>query len=68
MKLSPGKCTAFQIISTKDSWYMIEPKLTLNSGESIPPAHAAKRITYLGTEILPWKGLDTISRKSFAQY
>jgi hypothetical protein len=37
---------------------MAEPHLTLHNGQNIPPAHAAKRITYLGTEILPWRGLD----------
>jgi len=58
MKLSPEKCTAFHIIFTKDSWYMSEPLLTLNNGKCIPPAHAARKITYLGAEILPWKGLD----------
>jgi len=38
---------------------MSEPILKLNSGECIPPAHAAKKITYLGVEILPWKGIDS---------
>jgi hypothetical protein len=65
MKLSPGKCMTFHIISTKDSWYMSEPILTLKSGECIPPAHAARKITYLSAEIWPWKGLDSNTEDKF---
>jgi hypothetical protein len=59
MKLAPRKCTAFQIFKTRDTWYMAESQIKLNNGRVIPTADAIKRIPYLGTEILPWKGLDT---------
>jgi hypothetical protein len=66
MQLSSAKCTAFQIISTKSSWYMTEPQLTLHNGENISPAHAAKRITYLGAGIRDWT--TTISKKNSVQH
>jgi len=58
MQLAPEKCIAFQIVKTGDTWYIKEPKLKLNNGRVIPTADATTRIPYLGTEILPWKGLD----------
>jgi len=44
---------------------MSEPILTLKSGECIPPAHAARKITYLSAEIWPWKGLDSNTEDKF---
>jgi hypothetical protein len=32
--------------------------MELKSGEYIPPARADCKLIYLGTEILPWKGID----------
>jgi hypothetical protein len=59
MKLAPEKCIVFQIVKTRDTWYMTDPQIKLNNGGIIPTADAIKRIPYLGTEILPWMGLNT---------
>ncbi|XP_039303390.1 uncharacterized protein LOC120357295 [Solenopsis invicta] len=58
MRISATKCAAFQIIKTKDSWYLADPGLTLISGDGIPYADAGTTLKYLGVRISPWAGID----------
>jgi hypothetical protein len=57
MKISAAKCAAFQIVPTKDAWYIENPSLATNAGDQIPHANANTCIRYLGGKISPWKGL-----------
>ena len=58
MELSVGKCAAFEVVPTKDSWYLRDPELVLPSGERIPYASADTILVYLGGKISPWEGID----------
>ena len=58
MSISAGKCAAFQIRTTRDSWYLADPELTLISGDGIPYADAGTTLKYLGVRISPWAGID----------
>jgi hypothetical protein len=57
MKISAQKCTAFQIHTTKDSWYIADQTLHNSEGDKIPYGDANTYIKYLGGKISPWKGL-----------
>jgi hypothetical protein len=57
MTISAPKCAAFQIIPTRDTWYIANPSLTTSTGDQIPHANADTSIRYLGGKISPWKGL-----------
>jgi hypothetical protein len=57
MMISAPKCAAFQIIPTRDTWYIADPSLTTSTGDQIPHANADTCIRYLGGKISPWKGL-----------
>jgi hypothetical protein len=56
MEISASKCSSFQIIPTKDSWYLENAQLRLRNGEAIP-ACTAYSITYLGGRVSPWFGI-----------
>lgn len=58
MRIAAAKSAAFRIITTKDSWYLADPGLTLSSGECIPYADAGTALKYLGMKISPWAGID----------
>lgn len=58
MKISAAKCATFRIATTRDSWYIADPCLALESGESIPYADADTALKYLGVRISPWAGVD----------
>ncbi|KAG7196443.1 hypothetical protein KM043_018829, partial [Ampulex compressa] len=58
MAISAPKCASFQVVPTKDSYYIKDPGLRLNGGESVPFANAETRLTYLGINITPWIGID----------
>jgi hypothetical protein len=57
IKISAQKCTAFQIHTTKDSWYIADPTLHTSEGDKIPYADANTYIKYLGGNISPRKSL-----------
>lgn len=59
MAISAAKCATFQIRSTKDSWYLADPALTLTGGEAVPYTEAGMAIKYLGVVKSPWAGVDT---------
>lgn len=56
MSLSASKCSTFQIITTKDSWYIKEPNICIND-HKIPAVDPEEIFTYLGAKFGPWKGL-----------
>ncbi|XP_077277357.1 uncharacterized protein LOC143905679 [Temnothorax americanus] len=56
MALSIGKCVAFGIVATKDSWYMVNPEINSN-GEKIAYCGPAQSMQYLGIQAeLPFQG------------
>jgi hypothetical protein len=57
MRIAAIKSTSFQIKPTKESWYIIETHLQLNSGETIPASEANNTLCYLGGNISPWYGI-----------
>jgi hypothetical protein len=58
MRIAAGKCATFSITTTRDSWYVSNPGLTLDSGETIPFSSAESTLLYLGGHISPWSGLQ----------
>jgi hypothetical protein len=57
MKIAANKSASFHVVTTRDSWYLTDPKLTLNTGEKIPSSTADTTLRYLGGNISPWAGL-----------
>jgi hypothetical protein len=57
MKIAAHKCASFRIITTRDCWYLANPKLGLSTGEEIPTSTADTTLKYLGGNISPWDGL-----------
>ena len=57
MKIAASKCRTFRVIRTKDSWYLADPGLSLDSGEVIPVAGAGAHLVYLGCKVSPWAGV-----------
>ncbi|XP_076660219.1 uncharacterized protein LOC143363537 [Halictus rubicundus] len=57
MRISAPKCTAFQIVPMKGSFYLKDPELRFQGGECIPFANAETRIRYLGISFTPWSGI-----------
>jgi hypothetical protein len=47
IKIAASKCTLFQNIPTKDSWYMADHKLRLITGNPIPLSPADGALRYL---------------------
>jgi hypothetical protein len=45
MEISASKCSSFQIIPTKDSWYLENAQLCLRNGDAIPACTADDSIT-----------------------
>ncbi|CAH2020299.1 unnamed protein product [Acanthoscelides obtectus] len=59
MKIAANKCRTFRVNRTKDSWYLTDPGLELDSGEVIPVAGAGDHLVYLGCKLSPWVGVTT---------
>jgi hypothetical protein len=57
MNIAANKSASFRIVTTRDSWYLADPKLSLNTGEIIPSSTADTTLRYLGGIISPWSGL-----------
>jgi len=57
MRIAAEKCASFEIRPTKDSWYIINPDLSLTNGDKIPNSAADSSLSYLGGHISPWSGL-----------
>ncbi|XP_071581965.1 uncharacterized protein [Temnothorax nylanderi] len=49
MALSIGKCVAFGIVTTKDSWYTVDPEIYSN-GEKVAYCGPAQSMQYLGIQ------------------
>lgn len=58
MNISIDKCATFQIITSKDSWYIADPQLCVNN-QKIKYLGPDTPITYLGMKISPWEGVIT---------
>lgn len=58
MSISAPKCTAFQVVPTKGSYFVKDPGLFFSGGERVPYASAETRIRYLGISFTPWTGID----------
>jgi hypothetical protein len=65
--ISAPKCAVFQIIPTKNSWYIADPSLTTETGDQIPHVNADTCIRYLAIgsprgKVLPWRDWKRTSR------
>ena len=58
MRIAAEKCASFEIRPTKDSWYIVNPDLSLANGDKIPNSAADSTLCYLGGHISPWSGLQ----------
>jgi hypothetical protein len=58
MQIAADKCASFEIRLTKDSWYLTDPYLFLQSGEKIPASTANSSLRYLGGHVSPRSGLQ----------
>jgi hypothetical protein len=58
MHVAATKCTSFEIKTTKDSWYVVDPDLHLSDDTHIPSSTAGSTLTYLGGLISPWNGIQ----------
>jgi len=58
MRIAAEKCASFEIKRNKDSWYIANPDLRPQSGETIPTSAADSCLCYLGGHISPWSGLQ----------
>jgi len=58
MRIAAEKCASFEIKTTKDSWYIASPDLSLTNGDKIPSSAADSTLCYLGGHISPWSGLQ----------
>jgi hypothetical protein len=58
MRIAAEKCASFEIKTTKDSWFIRNPDLSLKNGEEIPNSAADSSLSYLGGHIFPWSGLQ----------
>jgi hypothetical protein len=58
MNIAADKCAKFQITTTKNSFYISDPNLSLTTGTRIPSSTANTSIRYLGGYISPWYGLQ----------
>jgi hypothetical protein len=56
MKIA-NRSAPFRIVSTRNSWYLADPNLCLNTGDKIPSSTADTTLCYLGCNISPWSGL-----------
>lgn len=59
MALSIDKCAAFEIKTTKDNWYVVNPRLQSRNGDDIGYLGPNDPMTYLGMQITPWSGVVT---------
>jgi len=53
MKIAGNKCETFEIATTRDSWYVVNPNLHLGKDEYIPQTLADGTIHYLGVTLPP---------------
>lgn len=64
MELSINKCSTFEIVSSRKTWYIKNPQIQIR-GEYMPEASPESTIGYLGAKIKPWigiqKGIDSES-------
>jgi hypothetical protein len=58
MRITAEKCASFEIRTTKDSWYITNPDLSLVNGDKLPNSAADSSLCYLGGHISPWCGLQ----------
>jgi hypothetical protein len=57
MRIAAEKFTSFEIRTTKDSWFIKNPDVSLKNGDKIPNSAADSSLSYLGGHISPWSGL-----------
>jgi hypothetical protein len=58
MKIAADKCTAFKVVTTRDSWYIKNTHLYLEEGKTMPSSAADGVLRYIGGYITPWGGLQ----------
>lgn len=58
MRILANKCSAFNVVVKKDSWFLENPHLTLRNGEPIPYTDAEGSVKYLGMKLSPWFGTN----------
>jgi Reverse transcriptase (RNA-dependent DNA polymerase) len=57
MAMAPEKSFAFEVISTRDTWYIVDPELVSGS-ERVNYCDPSTELTYLGISISPWYGIN----------